>query len=100
MSYAFAYKTHARAPACGCNFSFYYKEMMRRETALNPPGPETKIVDIQLSDATLKPSMPTEGGTIGVKRPLSSSAGKVRIVGPQFLPDENTTIDLRHPAGP
>ncbi len=100
MSYAFAYKANARAPGCGCNFSAYYKEMARREAALGPPEPQKPTVDVQLSDAALKPSMPTGAGTTGIQQPLSSPAGKVRIVGPQFLPDENSTIDLKHPASP
>jgi Protein of unknown function (DUF2865) len=100
MSYAFAYKANVKAPTCGCNFSAYYKEMARREMALNPAMPDKPIVNVQLSDATLKPSMPTEADTSGVKKPISSSTGKIRIVGPQFLPDENTSIDLRHPARP
>ncbi len=34
------------------------------------------------------------------ERPYDPSKSKVRVVGPTFLPNEETSIDLKHPKGP
>ena len=34
------------------------------------------------------------------ERPYDPSKNKVRVVGPTFLPNEETSIDLKHPKGP
>ncbi|MEK1868624.1 MAG: hypothetical protein AAAB14_15110, partial [Ensifer adhaerens] len=34
------------------------------------------------------------------ERPYDPSKNKVRVVGPTYLPQEETAIDLKHPKGP
>lgn len=110
---AFAYRNTAKpmSQACSCNMAAFYQEMQRREAILNgtvgeapvttwvrpsprpDPGedPETNAnldADLTASDiAAVAAANQSE-------RPLDSQKRKVRVVGPQFLPDQSQTLDL------
>ncbi len=105
---AFTYRTRdlSKPDGCGCNLSAYYQEMMRRENALQSTPhkagqtQESAIIDV-------KPAR-VQAGT-GEKppekkpvedRPYDPSSTRVRTVGPTFLPPQEETVDLKHPAGP
>lgn len=103
MPFAYKYRNGAtgKGQQCGCNFSAYYKEMLRRENGetLPPAGQEAQssIVKIGVQTA-LRESLPAEKAAQEiVSRPYNPEASNVRKVGPVFLP-EQTAIDLRHPA--
>ncbi len=124
--YAFQFRSSARKPnkSCSCNFSAYYREMMKREAAKasgaaiapqdNPsadpaPKPEepyssilkldTKRPDAEtLPKPAQKPAAKTENAPQQAPAlPYDPSKANVRKVGPQFLPGKDTTMDLRHP---
>ncbi|MBX9457429.1 MAG: DUF2865 domain-containing protein [Rhizobium sp.] len=100
---AYRYRTREAGSdkSCGCNFSFYYKEMMRREAYINDPEkrsakqssivwikPELRgqldrdaVVSKRITEAALRDYAPDE---------------RVRQIGPKFLPDE-TVLDFSNP---
>ena len=93
---AFAYKTRDVASAglstggqCGCSPA--------ATTATNQSTPDngSGIVDIQTEK---KPE--TEVRSTVADRPYDPNDSKVRVVGPSFLPPQESAIDLKHPAGP
>lgn len=120
--YAFRFRDPNRkiSKACGCNFSAYYRDMMKREAGKNgddgesgsvapqPSAPAKKhssIVnldtkpepDAKRPSPVKKPAAAQQAATEAPARPYDPASNTVRQVGPQFLPDKNSGIDLRHP---
>jgi hypothetical protein len=104
---AFAYRTRdlSKAGTCGCNLSAYYQEMIKREKALKgeadrsastgdgETGSVTTIRTLpKKDDVPLKTSAEVEA------RDYDPANSKVRTVGPVFLPENSSAIDLGRPA--
>ncbi|PWW04441.1 uncharacterized protein DUF2865 [Hoeflea marina] len=110
---AFAYRSTAKpmSQACSCNMAAFYQEMQRREAILNgtqteapvttwvrpsarpDPGedPETNAnPDAELSGSDMAAVAAASQG----ERPLDTQSRPVRVVGPQFLPDQSQALDL------
>ncbi|MCD2175235.1 DUF2865 domain-containing protein [Rhizobium sp. C4] len=125
--YAFRFRASARKQdkSCSCNFSAYYREMMKREAAKNggtdiappqdhsstEPAPEKPYSSILNLDTKPEPKaapVPTPKPPATAEKPpepapavpYDPSKANVRKVGPQFLPGKDTAIDLRHPKEP
>ena len=87
--------------ACGCNFSLYYKEMMKREAYIADPA---KREPKQSSIVWIKPELRGQiQNEIAVSKPVKEAAlreykpdSKIRQIGPKFLPDE-PNVDIQHP---
>ena len=87
--------------ACGCNFSLYYKEMMRREAYIADPG---KSEPKQSSIVWVKPELRGQlRSEVAVSKAAEDTAlrdyepnMRIRQIGPKFLPDDET-VDLHHP---
>jgi hypothetical protein len=99
---AFAYRTRAASDGsqCGCNFSAYYREMMRREAELNLKKNLKKIKAGQsVISADMRAALLSEAGGLTPAPPVMQSLApqRIRKVGPDFLPDESTVLDLKHP---
>ncbi|MCD2176873.1 DUF2865 domain-containing protein [Rhizobium sp. C1] len=123
--YAFKFRSTARKPdkSCSCNFSAYYREMMKREAAkpngadapaqdhssteTAPQQPYSSILNLDTKPAlppapAAKPAPKNPAAAAkppepGPALPYDPSKSNVRKVGPQFLPGKDTAIDLRHP---
>lgn len=107
MPTAFAYRdkpSSERSPSCGCNMAAYHKEMKSQEQA-----PQSTALQNQSSITTVNPPKSDAAPTVEEKTPKEAAApvperdydpakDKVRIVGPQFLPTEQSRIDLKNPA--
>ncbi len=103
---AFSYRTRdlSKPGACGCNLSAYYQEMIKREKALKGETADTP------DDATVEKGSVTTIGTQPRKdetaktpakiedRAYDPASSKVRTVGPLFLPENESAIDLGRPA--
>ncbi len=84
--------------SCSCNFSAYYREMLRRETGTvlkNPQQTEATVARLQLQ-SQLRSSLPVERSAAAQNRPYDPNAVSIRKVGPEFLPEE-TALDLANP---
>lgn len=100
-AYRFRTESAKKNRACGCNFSLYYKEMMRREAYISDPAKrEPKQSSIVWIKPELRGQLETE---IAASKPVKEAAlrdytpdMKIRQIGPKFLPDE-ATIDIQHP---
>lgn len=102
-----AYHFRTEQPAdrgqCGCNFSLYYKEMMRREAYVKAPE---SLPERQSAITWIKPEL--RGGLntdkqVAEAKPKQAERdyvpnGKIRIIGPRFLPDDNN-LDFKTPTG-
>jgi len=85
---------------CGCNFTLYYKEMMRRQSYVsNPdslPAKESAIVWIK---PALRTSLDrTKEVAANVPKPRERTYipdTRIRVIGPKFLPDNG--IDFTKP---
>lgn len=120
LTNAFAYRTRARAEgdSCGCDLSAYSREILRREK-MQAPGDEAtvrgdgdrkdhetsgSITSIRTPPAESEavepvPDVTAERPPARVEdRAYDPASSKVRIVGPLFLPADESTIDLGHPA--
>lgn len=122
--YAFQFRSSTRKPdkSCSCNFTAYYREMMKREAAkasgaenaprdnsLAEPAPQSEepyssILKLDTkSPENARPPKPKPAAKTeatpepGPAVPYDPSKANVRKVGPQFLPGKDTTMDLRHP---
>ncbi|CAN7491143.1 DUF2865 domain-containing protein [Pararhizobium sp. LjRoot255] len=88
---AFAYKTRdlGQPGQCGC--------APARQTATNQstPADSTGVLEIRTRKADT-----TEAKALVADRPYDPQNSKVRVVGPRFLPSQESSIDLMHPAGP
>lgn len=96
-AWAFRTRKPGENAECGCNFSLYHKEMLRREAFIKDPAAAPK----QKSAITwVKPELrgPTEQAVTVRKaqeeRPYEPRRD-IRIIGPEFLPDEK--IDFMRP---
>ncbi len=86
---AFAYKTRdpASAGQCGC---------APAKTANQSSPQQGSIVTI-----TTRPQQPEQKTATTIPdRPYDPQDKKVRVIGPSFLPTEESSIDLHHPSGP
>lgn len=103
---AFAYRNaSARQEGCSCNMAAYQEEMKSREAAVTPQAeqPYSSITTITSPPAD-KITKPIEPETAKVpeqpvaERDYDPHNDRVRVVGPKFLPDETSRIDLKNPA--
>jgi len=122
--YAFKFRSSAhKDKSCSCNFSAYYREMMKREAVKGnagdiapqdqtstapepqPQKPYSSILNLDAKPETKTPSAPApkQAATAekapepGPAMPYDPSKAQVRKVGPQFLPGKDSSIDLHHP---
>ncbi|MDB5550073.1 MAG: hypothetical protein JWL86_57 [Rhizobium sp.] len=102
-AYRFRTQTRAKDKTCGCNFSLYYKEMMKREAFIN--NPETAPEKKQSSIVWIKPELRGQlKADAAAEAPVKEAKlrdykpdGHIRQIGPKFLPD-NETLDVRNPS--
>jgi len=99
---AFAYrdKPGTGGAKCGCNFSAYYREMMRREAELTKQSaPQQEFAEQSLASVEIRTEMQNSATASAEKITTKSETTprKVRIVGPAFLQDDAAAIDLKHP---
>lgn len=89
---AFAYKTRdlSQPGQCGCS------PAGRTATQQSTPDNGKGVLEIR----TRKKADPIEVKSAVADRPYNPQDNKVRVVGPSYLPSQETSIDLRHPAGP
>jgi hypothetical protein len=110
LTNAFSYRTRERSKqdACGCDLSTYYQEMIKREKAAR--GESTETASTGETDAEEDGSVTTIR-TLPKKEEIEARApakieerlydptkSKVRTVGPLFLPENSSAIDLGRPA--
>jgi hypothetical protein len=89
---AFAYKTRDRSQSGQCGCRPVGQTAIQQSTPDNGKG----VVDVR----TRKKTDDTQAKSTVADRPYNPQDNKVRVVGPSFLPSQETSIDLRHPAGP
>jgi hypothetical protein len=99
---AFAYRNVSaatRSPSCSCNMASYHEEMKKQDEAQQstPAKPYSGITDIR-SRGEDKPAPQPEPAQPTAERPYDPGNSHVRVVGPQFLPEETSRIDLTNPA--
>jgi len=89
---AFAYKTRdlSQPGQCGCT------PAGRTATQQSTPDDGKGVIEVR----TRKKADPAEVKSTVADRAYNPQDNKVRVVGPSFLPSQETSIDLRHPAGP
>jgi hypothetical protein len=100
-AYRFRTASIKKDRSCGCNFSRYYKEMMRREAYIADPG---KREPRQSSIVWVKPELRGQlEKEAAVSKPVKEAKlrdytpdTKIRLIGPKFLPDEEA-VDPRNP---
>jgi hypothetical protein len=100
-AYRFRAQGANKDKACGCNFSLYYKEMMKREAYISDPAKrEPKQSSIVWVKPELRGQLEKEAA---VSKPVKQTRlrdytpdAKIRMIGPKFLPDEEA-LDFRHP---
>jgi len=95
---AFAYRTRdlRQAGQCGCKpatISGFGVEQ-RVSAKQSVPADGTSIIAVTTSSGKEKAAIIVED------RPYNPQDAKVRVVGPTFLPPQESAIDLRHPTGP
>ena len=102
---AFAYRTRDRSKtgSCGCNLSAYYQEMIKREKAAKGEAAGTGGQQDDGSVTTIKTLPKKEEATVKTpakveERVYDPANSKVRTVGPAFLPENESAIDLGRPA--
>jgi len=107
LANAFAYRTRDRAKAgsCGCNLTAYYQEMIRREKAARGENDGNAGIGNQQEDGsvtTIPKKDEAEARTPAKveERVYDPANSKVRTVGPAFLPENESAIDLGRPADP
>ncbi|XUY28180.1 DUF2865 domain-containing protein [Agrobacterium sp. rho-8.1] len=113
MPTAFAYRNNpssSRAPSCSCNMAAYQDQMKKQDeqakapqsTALQNGSSSITTITSPKSDATTKPADSKPDVKVEAvpvpERDYDPSKNKVRMVGPQFLPEEQSRIDLKNPA--
>lgn len=89
---AFAYKTRDLSQPGQCGCSLAGRTAIQQSTPDNGKG----VIEVR----TRKKADPAEVKSAIADRPYDPRDNKVRVVGPSFLPSQETSIDLRHPAGP
>ena len=103
---AFAYRTRerAKAGACGCNLSAYYQEMIKRGKAAKGEAGSTGGQQDNGSVTTIRTNTPKKEEAAAKaparveERIYDPANSKVRTVGPAFLPENESAIDLGRPA--
>ncbi len=110
MPNAFSYRTRdlSKPGACGCNLSAYYQEMIKREKALKGDGAATAGTDrandqdggsiTTIRTLPKKEETPVKVPAKVEDRDYDPAKSKVRTVGPDFLPANESAIDLGRPA--
>ncbi|WP_234185666.1 DUF2865 domain-containing protein [Shinella sp. NM-101] len=111
LANAFAYRTRdlSQPGGCGCNLSAYYQEMIRREKESQGGDTETASTGKRNSEengsVTTFRTLPDKEEKAAAKPPVAieerdydPATSKVRTVGPVFLPENSTAIDLGRPA--
>ncbi|MCA1493552.1 DUF2865 domain-containing protein [Sinorhizobium alkalisoli] len=97
---AFAYRTRdvASRGACGCKPAKAAGRTNRESTSEASLAASPSVVTI----GGAKVGRTTEGAAARPtkERPYDPKSAKVRIVGPTFLPPEESAIDLKNPLGP
>ena len=88
---AFAYKTRdlSQPGQCGC--------ALPRQTATNQSLPDDGS---GIREIGPRRADKAEAKAAIADRPYDPKNNKVRVVGPSFLPSRESSIDLKHPAGP
>lgn len=100
-AYRFRTTSGPKDKACGCNFSLYYQEMMRREAFISDPA---KREPTQSSIVWVKPELRGQlDGDVAASTPVRQAKlrdykpdTRIRQIGPQFLPDAEG-VDIRAP---
>lgn len=100
-AYRFRTQSARKDKACGCNFSRYYKEMMKREAFISDPAKrEAKQSSIVWVKPELRGQLEKE---VAVSKPAKEAElrdykpdARIRMIGPKFLPDEQA-VDIRQP---
>lgn len=107
MPTAFAYRdkpSSERSPSCSCNMAAYQNEVKKQDQA-----PQSTALQNQSSITTIKPKgnedsakpaeeLQNQTASPIPERDYDPAKNKVRMVGPQFLPEEQSRIDLKNPA--
>lgn len=102
-AYLFRTQKSENKGQCGCNFSLYYKEMMKREAYVRDPAsqPESQS-SITWVKPELRGGLKTTKDVAALKPKLTERAykpsDKIRIIGPRFLPDDSG-LDFMQPTG-
>nr|WP_245181223.1 DUF2865 domain-containing protein [Sinorhizobium mexicanum] len=93
---AFAYRARGvGAPGvCGCRIP---NPTATQDRGKATTGSEPSIITI---NGDRKPAQGSAQAKPGPERPYDPANSKVRVVGPTFLPQEKSAIDLKHPLGP
>ncbi len=107
---AFSYRTRdlSKPGSCGCNLAAYHQEMIKRGKAAKGDGTQTASTggagaEQSGSITTIRTLPKKEEAAAGTparveERVYDPSTSKVRTVGPVFLPENSTAIDLGRPA--
>jgi len=98
---AFAYlnRPSGEKSECGCNLTAYYEEMRQRQST--PAKTETRYSSITHRSSPAAPAQKLPDAPLDPReRPYDATTGRVRQVGPIFIPPETSSIDLRRPATP
>ena len=100
-AYRFRAQRTRNDKACGCNFSLYYKEMMKREAYISEPAKrEPKQSSIVWVKPELRGQLEKEASVSPPAKEVQlrdyAPNAKIRLIGPKFLPDEDA-VDFRHP---
>ena len=90
---AFAYKTRdlSQPGQCGCS--------PVGRSASNQTTPDEGSGILEIITAKPEKTAPAADAVIA-ERPYDPKSSKIRLVGPSFLPSQESAIDLRHPTGP
>ncbi|RDL51526.1 hypothetical protein BLJAPNOD_02661 [Ensifer sp. M14] len=91
---AFAYRTRGVGTPgiCGCQIP------KTAATTPNAGDNQSSIIVIEGKKEAAAPA--AKAAAAAEERPYDPAKSKVRVIGPTFLPQEETSIDLRHPKGP
>lgn len=109
MPMAFAYRNNpatSRSPSCSCKMMASPKTLDNQNGQKAPQStamqtsPSVTSITSPKSDTIPKPAetKPVEKADPIPERDYDPANNKVRIVGPQFMPEETSRIDLKNPA--
>lgn len=112
LTNAFTYRTRdlSKPGACGCDLSAYYQEMIKREKAMKGEGTgQTASTGDDANGSengsitTIRTTLPKKDDALKTpakveERAYDPANSKVRTVGPDFLPANESAIDLGRPA--
>ncbi|MFB2553655.1 DUF2865 domain-containing protein [Ensifer soli] len=99
MPKAFAYRTAARGSQCGCSLPTLAREHDGEKAPPQATAKTPSVVDVTTATAAVD-SEATKPPVVIEERPYDPANSKVRVVGPTYLPTEESKIDLKNPAGP